>query len=359
MQEGELLEHLRSFVAFQTVAENAQDKERCLAWVAETFFGGKRSGVVSGAVNEAPYLLLPHKNPKLLWFAHVDVVPGSPEQFSLRREGDRAYGRGSNDMKGSALPFLLAYRDACSRGEDPPVSILLTSDEEVGGHSIPMLLKEGLLKAPVAFTPDAGGDPRLIVEHKGVVWAELRISGKSAHAAWPWRGENPVFRLGEALRILEEKFPKGSADDWHVTVTPAMLKGSDARNMIPDQVTCSLDIRFPPHLCPSPLHALECVRRELPDGCELVSCVEASPLQTDSTEPLVQLMKKIADEVLGSEVPLGRQHGASDARFFAEHGIPAFLYGPEGGEPHGREEWVSIRSMLQHYEVMKRLLERL
>ena len=90
-----------------------------------------------------------------------------------------------------------------------------------------------------------------------------------------------------------------------------------------------------------------------------MSQIQASPLHTDSGHPTVQQLKKIADKVTGSDVPITREHGASDARFFCEAGIPAFLFSPDGGEPHGKEEWVSITSMLEHYEVMKRWLGEL
>ena len=33
---------------------------------------------------------------------HLDVVPGRPEQFTPRIDGDRLYGRGAYDMKGGS-----------------------------------------------------------------------------------------------------------------------------------------------------------------------------------------------------------------------------------------------------------------
>src|SRR5204862_8358479 len=47
--------------------------------------------------DDAPHTVLIH--------GHVDVVPGRPEQFHPRLDGDRLYARGAYDMKG-ALPCL-------------------------------------------------------------------------------------------------------------------------------------------------------------------------------------------------------------------------------------------------------------
>jgi len=352
-----LTELLTEFIAFRSVAGDEAAKRECLNWIQGAFLGNARSTLRHGEVGGASYLFLAHPKPQLLWFAHIDVVPGTDEQFTLRIEGDRAFGRGVKDMKGAALPFLLAYREALKEGREPPISILLTSDEEIAGRSIPTLLEEGILSAPVAFTPDTG--PTIVVEHKGVVWAELVARGRGTHGAHPWDGENPIPLLAEAIKRLAAAFPAGSKHEWKMTVSPTELQGSSARNVVPSEARCSLDIRYPPQICQDPSEALALVSRELPSGCTLSLILTADPLRTDPKHPMVQLLKTIAEEVLGEPVPIGREHGASDARFFGAHGIPAFLYGPIGGGIHSSEEWVSLSSLAQHLEINRRLLSSL
>ena len=99
-----------------------------------------------GEYEGAPYLYLPAKDAALLWFAHIDTVLGSDDQFTVKVEDGKAWGRGAKDIKGALVTFLTAYRDFCAEGNNPPVSILLTSDEEMGGHTIPALLDQGFLK---------------------------------------------------------------------------------------------------------------------------------------------------------------------------------------------------------------------
>lgn len=355
-----LLRDLETFITFRTVGNDAATKAACLDWIQETFLSSSDRKLTRGEVKRAPYLFLRHPEAKFLWFGHTDVVPGTDTQFTLTFDGDRAIGRGVKDMKGADLTFLIAYKEACDRGTPPPVSVLLTSDEETGGHTPGELLDCGILgKIPVAFTPDTGETDAIVTELKGAVWFTLTASGRSGHAAMPWMSENPVPLLMDAVAALQRKFPQPSSATWDITLTPTMLSGSDAQNRIPDRASCILDVRFPPTVCKTPEDVLALLSKELPVGCSLSIRESASPMECDPQHPLVLQIKRIADAVTGRSIPIGRDHGSSDARFFTTRGIPAFLYGPVGGDLHGAGEWVSVKSLGEQVEVNRRLLREL
>ena len=295
----------------------------------------------------------------MIWFGHLDVVPANDAQFTLEVKGDRLYGRGAKDMKGAVVPFLIALADACDRGDVPPVTVLVTTDEEIGGSTIPDMLARGALAAPVAFTPDAGSDPWIVTEHKAIAQALLVVKGKGGHGAQPWNAQNPIPILAEAIIGLQKAFPHGTAADWRMTVNPTMLAGATAWNVIPGEVSCAIDIRLTPEQAKNPEAALDRIRAVLPHGCTLTLDRYAPPLQTPADNPMVQRIQRIAGDVLQHPVAVGRVHGGTDARHFGAADIPAFLYGPEGAGLHGPEEWVSLPSLLQHVEINKRLLAEL
>ena len=352
--KDELLNLLKVFIGFKSIDSEPIQKKECLDWIETAFLGEKLSEVQRGDFEGSPWIYLPANDCKLLIFAHSDVVPASDEMFDLQLDGDQAKGRGTSDMKGNILPFLMAYRDAIKEGTQPPVSILITTDEEVAGNTIPHLIDTGIVTAPVAFTPDSN-DIGIVCQHKGVVWSELICKGKGGHGAYPWDTENPAWLLVDALQKIREAFPEGGHNDWQMTVSPTMLKGSGARNQVDDQVTCGLDIRYPPELCSSSEEALAKVQKVLPDGCEIREVLSASPLSTPEDHPMVKLYKEVAENALGTSIGFKREHGGTDARYFSEKGIPAFLYGPKGAGLHSKDEWVSVSSLQKHYEMYREL----
>src|SRR6476646_6750484 len=53
----------------------------------------------------------PGTTPCVVFHGHLDVVPGRPEQFEPRVEGDRLIGRGAYDMKGGLAAMMCALKD--------------------------------------------------------------------------------------------------------------------------------------------------------------------------------------------------------------------------------------------------------
>lgn len=358
--EKELLDALDAIIGFETIAGNDAKKGECLDWVHERFFKNTPHSYSRGKVAGAPYSYYRHSNPQLLWFAHLDVVPGEASQFTIRRDGDTIFGRGVKDMKGAAVPFFIAYKKLLDEGFDPPVSILLTTDEELAGKTIPALLDEKIVEnIPVAFTPDTGSFGGIVTEHKGAVWAEIIARGKGSHGAIPWKSVNPIYALAHAIHALELAYPHGTDDDWKMTVSITQLQGGGAPNIVPEVATATLDIRYPVSLYKHSDEIVADIQRHLPPECSLKITSVLSGLATDNNHPMVQIVQRIAEEVMKEKVPLGREHGATDARFFASHGIPAFLYGPKGGDLHAPGEWVSLTSLLQHVEFNQKFLKEL
>ena len=57
----------------------------------------------------------PESGPTIVLHGHLDVVPGRPEQFEPRVDGDRLYGRGAYDMKGGLAAMICAFRDVAAQ----------------------------------------------------------------------------------------------------------------------------------------------------------------------------------------------------------------------------------------------------
>src|SRR5436305_8631057 len=67
--------------------------------------------------------------PCVILHGHLDVVPGRPEQFTPRIEGDRLIGRGAYDMKGALAAMMCALKDLSTQ-ERVAVRLICVPDEE-------------------------------------------------------------------------------------------------------------------------------------------------------------------------------------------------------------------------------------
>src|SRR5437588_8543911 len=141
--------------------------------------------------------------PTVVLHGHLDVVPGRPEQFEPRVEGDRLYGRGSYDMKGGLASMMCALKDV-ERQDQVAVRFVCVPDEEaeeLDQRSTDAIVAGGL-GANFAVTGEPT-DLHIGVEAKGVLALWIEVHGRSAHSSTPWLGENAVLKAMDVFRPIE------------------------------------------------------------------------------------------------------------------------------------------------------------
>ena len=304
-------------------------------------------------------------NPEILFCGHLDVVehPGS-DVYRSRVSNGRIIGPGAGDMKGQLAILLELFRQLLRESPGISVGLAITSDEERGGENgVQFLLEEKGLHCGVAIIPDGGSLTEITCEEKGILHLRLRSSGKSAHAARPWLGDNPIERLIAALNRIRAEFdsltpenfqPAEQTSHWFSTCSvTGVSTPNDSPNRIPDTAAAILDVRFPP---PNSVSSMTARIEELA-GAEVAveALVTAEPTDLKTDPRFVEL----AAEVTGEEAKLVRACGGSDARFFREQNIPVLLSRPRVGDLHGQDEWIEVESMLDYFEICRRYaLER-
>ena len=153
--------------------------------------------------------------------AHLDVVPADADGFQPRRDGDRLYARGAQDMKISALAEALAFRElAVSLPQ--PVALQLVTDEEVGGRNgTRHQLARGVRGRFVIIGESSG--PRIVTESKSMLGVDLRAEGHGAHSAYQWLGHNALVALMRSVERLLARYRIATAerrDQHHRPVPP-------------------------------------------------------------------------------------------------------------------------------------------
>ncbi|SHO47579.1 M20 family metallopeptidase [Desulfopila aestuarii] len=293
---------------------------------------------------------------KVLLMSHFDVVEAEESQFTPYEEDGRLFGRGAIDDKYAVALTLILYRELRTRwnaagktDEELPFGLLFTGDEESGG-------KDGAGHATTLVQPDYfialdGGQPdRIITKEKGILSLALTAHGKAAHAARPWLGESGFDILVEDYLQLKTLFTADNPDHWHPTlVLSNCLAGNGSTNMVPDTATATLDIRYTENDNPEQMLAM--IRKSIRSDVE-VRAIE--PVFASENSPYTDLLAR------HSGASISFEHGASDARFFSQIGIPGAVWGPQGEmSQHTTREHLVIDSLFGVYECLQNFLEEI
>lgn len=288
--------------------------------------------------------------PTVILHGHIDVVPGKPDQFEPRVEGERLLGRGAYDMKGGLAAIMCALRDLRDL-TDARVHFVCAPDEEsedFDRHATDELVARGL-RGDFAIT----GEPTNLnvgVQAKGVLMIRLEVEGRAAHGSTPWLGENAVLRAIDVFRRIETMPFAGESTEMfdRPSINLGRLNAGDAVNKVPDHAVMAVDIRYLPGQDPGAI--LEQIRA-IPH-VEVGRTFIRPPAYVSRSHPYVTALCA-ATRRAGQDGATGvGRDGASDAISFLEAGVPAVEFGPAGGGHHGPEEWVSIPSLARYREAL-------
>ncbi|MGW3998985.1 succinyl-diaminopimelate desuccinylase [Amycolatopsis sp. NPDC004772] len=286
---------------------------------------------------------------------HLDTVPENGNLPS-RREGsgdeEILHGLGTVDMKGGDAVFLHLAATLPSPKHD--VTFVFYDNEEVEA------VKNGLGRIERELPEWLAGDLAIVGEPsngvieagcQGTMRVELRLSGKRAHTARAWMGENAIHALAEPLRRLGEYTPRIVDIDgltYREGLQATSVSGGVAGNVVPDAAVLTVNHRFAPDRDAA---AAERHLREVFAGFEL-SVVDLSP------GALPGLSAPAAAELVAAAG--GRaaaKLGWTDVARFAARGMPAVNFGP--GNPtlaHTKQENVRTAEIRQVTEVLRKFL---
>lgn len=345
----DLLPLAERLLGIRSTADRPDDLRRALDFVLDVVGPGftverfEAGGKPSALVYTGPRR--PHF--RVIFNAHLDVVPGTDEQFRPRRDGHRLIARGAQDMKLSALVLASVFRDMAAR-LPYPVGLQLVTDEEVGGRDGTLhQLEQGVTGSFVVIGEHSA--LRVVTESKGLVTVRLDAVGRAAHSAYQWLGDNALLKVMRAVDRVLTAYPVAAREEWRTTVNVARVRsGNQALNQVPADATAWLDVRFPPEdtdltgrtgdeiadhftaLCPPGVTAsvdhVEPPHRADPDGADVRALRRAARAQGYSGDLL-------------------RKHGAADSRFYFQRGIDAVIFGVGGDGQHGPDEYADLTTV--------------
>ena len=272
-----------------------------------------------------------------------------------RVDGNLLYGAGAADMK-SGLAVMIELVERIDRRTLPYDLTLVFYEREEGPFEEnrlgPMLEEHRLLREldlAVCLEPS---DNEMQLGAMGSVHATLTFRGRSAHSARPWQGDNAIYRAAEFLRLLSERKPQEVDVDGHRFVevlTPTLVRGGRARNVVPDQVEINVNYRFAPGRTAQ--DAFSELRDLAGEICE-VQATDLSPSgRPHASNALVQRLSRCG------VTSVRTKQAWTDVARFDQVGVPGVNLGPgTAAQAHQPNEYTELDKLVDGYRIFERFV---
>ncbi|WP_232660789.1 M20/M25/M40 family metallo-hydrolase [Pseudonocardia sp. TRM90224] len=292
---------------------------------------------------------------KVLIVGHLDTVwpLGTLARWPFTVDRDRATGPGIFDMK---TGLVQTFHALSTLDDLTGVTVLVTSDEELGSPSSRSLIEEEAAGARAAFVTEASAGGALKIVRKGVSLYRVVVRGHAAHAGLePERGINATVEL--AHQILAAS---AIADpEQGTTVTPTVCRGGVTTNTVPERAELTCDVRAATPAEQARVDAAFHALRPTQPGArvEVEGGPNRPPLDASSSAALFAAAQRLADGIGIGPIDGVAVGGASDGNFTAGVGIPTLDgLGAVGDLAHAEGEWVSIAAMPERAALLAALV---
>ena len=323
--------------------------------------------------------------PKVLVYdSHIDTVGiGDPgfwdwDPFIGKVEDGKLYARGACDEKGSTPGMIYGLAIARDLGllEDYTVYYFGNMEELCDG-----IAPNAFVEVDPKVRPDfvVIGEPtkmNVYRGHKGRVEMKIVATGRSAHAAVHFIGDNAVYKMASIINLIREldrrfRFGMGShpvLGNPSIAVTDLSVR-TNSLNAVPDQFTIYLDRRTT--INETHEDVVNLIKGLIPDYLQKEILVEELFHETPSytgfkfplakyypawlqeeSHPLVQAGLKTVQSLWNEARPLGTWNFSTNGTYWAgKAGIPSIGFGP-GDEKtaHTILENVSLDDMVNATE---------
>ena len=320
--------------------------------------------------------------PHLAFAGHTDVVPPGNESswkhppFSAIIEGDKLFGRGTEDMKSNIACFISAtekFLKKNGKNFGGKISFIITGDEEGEAINGTPQIMEWTKKQNIKIDHCLVGEPtsnanigdKVKIGRRGSVNFFLTVKGVQGHTANGHRAQNPVHCLTKLItNILEKPLDEGNEFFLPTAIQiPTFDVGNPAHNVIPEYASATINIRF------NDLHTPESLIQWLNKKIESIfanvenaTCKVEHEISARSflNKPgnLSKIVSKSISQATGrnKEPELATDGGTSDARFIKNY-CEVIELGIRNQTLHQVDEFVFLDDLTELTKIYYKILE--
>ncbi len=312
---------------------------------------------------------------------HTDVVPIGNESswkyppFSGKIDGEKLYGRGSEDMKSSVACFISATKRFLDKYKKLPgkISFIITGDEERDSVNGTPRILEWTSKNNYNFDHCLVGEPtskhevgdKIKIGRRGSISFFLQVKGIQGHTANSHLAENSAHHLVSLLNsILEKPLDNGNENFLPSSLQIATIDiGNTVQNVIPELAKATVNIRFNDmHSSDSIIQWMDKKIEKNFSKLENASCTYTCDANAESflNKPgyMCELISKSVTEVTGrnSNPEYATDGGTSDARYIKNY-CEVVELGVRNQSLHKVDEFVFTKDIIELEKIYFKILE--
>lgn len=368
VHEAEMLELLEKVVNTESGSYDKEGVDNHAAFWCERYqsMGFEVEIIPNKKLGNNYRIYHPSTTPEILILLHLDTVfpKGTVAERPFSIEGDRAYGPGIIDMKGSHVMVYQVIKQLYATNDEryKKIEVLLNCDEEIGSISSRSLIEQCAKSKRYALVMEpARANGAIVSARRGVGTYVLTIQGKASHSGIaPEAGISAIQELAFKIQSLHAL----SQHDKGLSVNVGLITGGTSVNTVAPNARAEIDVRISSEqqgieidkkvreVCSQPV--LEGIQLSLTGG------INRPPMaKTPESAVLIDIIKQEADKLAITLVDVSTG-GGSDASFTAGVGTPTVDgLGPIGGYQHSDKEYLEIPSLTERAQLFFNVLKRI
>jgi glutamate carboxypeptidase len=275
-------------------------------------------------------------------------------------QNGRVLGPGVADMKAGAVIGLSAIRVLQEENLIPPspISILFTSDEEIGSYSSRKLIEVLAGNSRLVLVLEPGmPDGSIKTWRKGVGEFHIVVHGQAAHAGGDHeKGRNAIEELAHQVLTIQKLTNYKS----ETTLNVGIIQGGTVVNVVPDTAWMDVDLRV---MQPGEAERITQAIHDLKPVLEGTS-IEITGNLNRPPMPFNEVMKETYEKArsiaagVGINLLASGTGGASDGNFVAPLGVPLLDgLGAIGGDYHSEKEYIIKDSLISRTRLVASILQ--
>jgi len=267
----------------------------------------------------AKYAGISSSLPPLVIIAHMDTVPvegnWSVDPFGGEIIDGKLYGRGSCDMKSGLACALMTMKQVSDSNTKLSRDLyVIASIDEEGPYmkGAVALVDEKIIPKDALLIATEPTNATLATAHKGTIWYEVNITGKSSHGGNAHLGADAVHAAAEIISLIKEKvkeLPYHHSIFGAPAVSVGTIQGGHKTNMVAGSCRFELDFRLVPPMTKEEANQL--VKEAVLQGCNQVEATSATiehygwerpPIETSNDSSLIDFFHAAYSDVTGFRI---------------------------------------------------------